>query len=68
MDLEFLSGSLQEQSLATLEAVAAGELSPTDAKLILESLHLAARVKETTETSKQIALLSLQIDHMRTPK
>lgn len=63
--MEFLGGSLQDQSLATLEAVAAGEVSPTDAKTILESIHLAARVKETTQTAKEIELLTLRIQNMR---
>ena len=63
--MEFLGGSLQDQSLATLEAVAAGELSPTDAKTVLESIHLAARIEESTKTSKQIELLALQFNNTR---
>lgn len=68
VSLEFLNGSLQAQSLQVLQAVAEGELSPSDAKTVLESLHLAARVKETDQTNRSIELLALSIEHQRKTK
>lgn len=58
-------GNLITKAEAIIDALADGALTPDEAKATLESIHLAARIEESTKTSKQIELLALQFNNTR---
>lgn len=46
---------------AVIDAMAAGDLTPDEAKATIGAIHEAAKVRETHETNRQIELLHLSI-------
>jgi hypothetical protein len=57
--------TLTEKALSVLEAVAAGALSASDGKLLLDGLAGVVRVQEAEHTARQLELIRLALDAQR---
>lgn len=57
--------TLTEKALSVLEAVAAGALSASDGKLLLDGLAGVVRVQEAEHTARQLELIRLALDVQR---
>jgi hypothetical protein len=66
--VEFTGGDLIEQALNVIDALGAGDMTPDEAKAAISAIHEAAKVRDTCETSRQIELLTLQIQNQNMRK
>ena len=57
VSLGYMSGTLSEQAEQIIGTMAAGEITPSDAALVLSAMAAQARIRETDELAQRIRAL-----------